>query len=1397
MSKKLKISLFLSICFFAVMFSSFAAFALQSNQDDGKIKVNKTASKTDLVYGRDVDVKLEIFGDKFTQATTIDVVLVLDRSTSMDGSKMRDTKKAAKSLVKKLMSNNTDTDKIVQIGVVTYGTKVLDYSTRPVTSKRLTSDLEEVTQLIDNIPNYYSNQGTNVDAGLEKANLLLSESEASKKIVILLSDGGPTYFNYNNKVYGTGNSDSKVCINGADRCSDSLKKSPSMAAEEEASLMKKDGITIYTIGFAITDNSKAATFLKEVSTPFMQDGKNTYQNFFLAKDSAALELQFDHIATAITTIATDAKVVDVIPLGFTLDTSSLASYGDALTISQNDRGETVITWNIGKIDVTNPLSLEYKLVAKEGYYGSMYTNESAVLTGKSTAGNPAYPSGEIREVFPQPSTVIPAITFDDEYTAKLGETLVISKEQGILSNDKLAYRGDDDKALIEDKIVIRENENSCGKLEVNDDGSFRYTPVSSCYLKKVSFDYEVRTTIKTGKTSQTVISNSSKIIIDVTKDDLSVRQEKLEKINTDGDSTNSLTGPFRYRINYSTVVKDYIGNAIVTLVDQLPYEIDVAASSLDGGDYNRELKTITWVEEVKDIDTYQDGKEKKIRLQKNIQIVFKDVPKDIEVIKNRVNSTIQLGEYESKKTDEQETNVKRGAIIVQYLTKDGVELQDSVVTKGLVGDTENTSAKDVIVKDNVTYQLVKLVENDKEKPLTSSYVATYRDTETVVQYIYYKVVGDVRDDVVSKKGSDVVTSSSQEVEYEINYRAIVDNYIGNASVLLVDSLPYKIDLEKSSLDGGIYDDNAKTITWDIPFHDINTYLSGAKEVKVSKKIKVVFQDLDNTASSFVNQVKGKVITNVSSSLEKEDTHETEICIQGSVQVSYLDTLGNSLADDVQLSGKVGSDYVTVGKNIPGYRLVKTEGDSISGKYVEGILKVKYIYYKQDGSTKETQLSKTGTNLITSTTSPVEYTISYQTMVKEYIGSATVEIIDTLPYEIDLEKSDLGEGIYDGNTKTITWKIDKEINTYEDLESGFIQFSQKIKVVYVGILPEVRSIENKVQATVTTNTVNTVEDTAQTTVNISGKVITHYVDTLGNSLASDDVFVGLVGNPYQSVSKSFPNYKLVEVRGNKNGTITSSLQEVTYVYYLSKGNIIDDKVTKVGDSKITSSYQKVSYEINASGKISDYIGKASLIVVDKLPYEIDLTKSDIQGGVYDAASKTITWEIIFEDINTYLDKSSGIIHFTKKIEVTYQNIDIRAKKLSNVVTSTIKTDTSSSEKESEYTSRVDIKGKVIVNFIDEKGNVLKEQKVLSGSVGDRYFVKQEKIDGYVLVKIDGNEEGKYTEKDIILNYIYSKNVGDSVEVQPPQTGISSKISIVQFLGCAMVFLGLGWKKKQRG
>ena len=128
MKKQFKVILFsLITLIFLTMIGNFVVRALDNN-DEGKISLNKTASKQDDTYGRSADVVLDVSASKFTKSTTIDVVLVLDRSTSMNGSqKMQDTKEAAKSLVEKLMKNNTDLENpIVKVGIVTYGTNVID-----------------------------------------------------------------------------------------------------------------------------------------------------------------------------------------------------------------------------------------------------------------------------------------------------------------------------------------------------------------------------------------------------------------------------------------------------------------------------------------------------------------------------------------------------------------------------------------------------------------------------------------------------------------------------------------------------------------------------------------------------------------------------------------------------------------------------------------------------------------------------------------------------------------------------------------------------------------------------------------------------------------------------------------------------------------------------------------------------------------------------------------------------------------------------------------------------------------------------------------------------------------------------------------------------------------------
>lgn len=176
---------------------------------------------------------------------------MLDRSTSMnDSQKMQDTKEAAKSLVEKLMKNNTDLENpIVKVGIVTYGTNFIDSRyNKQTTSTMLSSVKSEVTTLIDNIPNKVGTtqkdgEATNIDAGLKRANTLLTGSTANQKAVILLSDGIPMVFNYNGTTYGNTQNDGEVCIEKdywSGKCTKQMR--PSEAAKIEAGKLKT---TIY------------------------------------------------------------------------------------------------------------------------------------------------------------------------------------------------------------------------------------------------------------------------------------------------------------------------------------------------------------------------------------------------------------------------------------------------------------------------------------------------------------------------------------------------------------------------------------------------------------------------------------------------------------------------------------------------------------------------------------------------------------------------------------------------------------------------------------------------------------------------------------------------------------------------------------------------------------------------------------------------------------------------------------------------------------------------------------------------------------------------------------------------------------------------------------------------
>ena len=109
-----------------------------------------------------------------TQTSNVrDVVLVLDTSGSMEGTPLRETKEAACTFIETVLDSGAS------IGVVSFD----DYAT-----VRANFSMDEY-YLKDTVNNLYVGGSTNTDDGLTKAEGMLRESRAKKRIIVLMSDG--------------------------------------------------------------------------------------------------------------------------------------------------------------------------------------------------------------------------------------------------------------------------------------------------------------------------------------------------------------------------------------------------------------------------------------------------------------------------------------------------------------------------------------------------------------------------------------------------------------------------------------------------------------------------------------------------------------------------------------------------------------------------------------------------------------------------------------------------------------------------------------------------------------------------------------------------------------------------------------------------------------------------------------------------------------------------------------------------------------------------------------------------------------------------------------------------------------------------------------------------------
>ncbi|MBQ6841322.1 MAG: VWA domain-containing protein [Bacilli bacterium] len=254
------------------------------------------------------------------------ITVIMDSSGSMEdctkynGRRCSETKwDAAKASVKTFANEMLTNAENVKIALITFAegaTVKYDYD-NPIS-----------TSNVNNINFGSAVGGTNLHAGLLKAQQLFQNTEMpdnAVKIVLILSDGQPTYYVYNNRnVRSYGNTTSLVTYNNTIAAAKSLQQT----AE------------VFSIGYALSDeaagselNGKTAPeILQEVSTP--DTGSLTH---YLSSDLSSLPEVFNSMTEEIATqpAGTDAK--------------TLSSVGQFFTFVEAQEGAVTYNENIDEV----------------------------------------------------------------------------------------------------------------------------------------------------------------------------------------------------------------------------------------------------------------------------------------------------------------------------------------------------------------------------------------------------------------------------------------------------------------------------------------------------------------------------------------------------------------------------------------------------------------------------------------------------------------------------------------------------------------------------------------------------------------------------------------------------------------------------------------------------------------------------------------------------------------------------------------------------------------------------------------------------------------------------------------------------------------------------------------
>ena len=226
-------------------------------------------------------------------------------------------------------------------GLLTDGSKInvglVGFSGSATVSRALTQDKDQLNDAIGSLTTEDST-GTNYAAGLNAAEDILNKGSNEQQFIVFISDGEPEE-----------DKDGKAA----------------------AQALKDSGVTIMTVGIALSDNEASA--LKAISST----------------DSKGKTLYYATSATGLSSILATLRqtITDSIPAGRNAVMTDIINTDDFELVSKDnalDENDGTLTWRIGDID-KDKQEVSFQVKLKDDHaVGKLYTNKDVSLTFKSS-----------------------------------------------------------------------------------------------------------------------------------------------------------------------------------------------------------------------------------------------------------------------------------------------------------------------------------------------------------------------------------------------------------------------------------------------------------------------------------------------------------------------------------------------------------------------------------------------------------------------------------------------------------------------------------------------------------------------------------------------------------------------------------------------------------------------------------------------------------------------------------------------------------------------------------------------------------------------------------------------------------------------------------------------------